>query len=98
MRKLVSQFNLQTRRLHIAAQADRTAERRNEVARLLYVRGKSTLLDLNAATSEKDAARRAYLSALATYWELYYTLRSLTLYDFEHGRPLTADYEALIEE
>ena len=98
VRKLVSQFNLQTRRLHIAAQADRTAERRNEVARLLYVRGKSTLLDLNAATSEKDAARRAYLSALATYWELYYTLRSLTLYDFEHGRPLTADYEALIEE
>ena len=98
VRKLVSQFNLQTRRLHIAAQADRTAERRNEVARLLYVRGKSTLLDLNAATSEKDAARRAYLSALATYWELYYTLRSLTLYDFGHGRPLTADYEALIEE
>ena len=98
VRKLVNQFNLQARRLHIAAQADRTAQRRNEVARLLYVRGKSTLLDLNASTTEKDASRRAYLSALSEYWSLYYTLRSITLYDFEHGRPLAVDYDELIEE
>ena len=98
VRKLVNQFNLQARRLHIAAQADRTAQRRNEVARLLYVRGKSTLLDLKASTTEKDASRRAYLSALSEYWSLYYTLRSITLYDFEHGRPLVVDYDELIEE
>lgn len=98
VRKLVNQFNLQARRLRIAAQADRTAQRRNEVARLLYVRGKSSILDLNASTTEKDASRRAYLSALSEYWSLYYTLRSITLYDFEHGRPLAVDYDELIEE
>ena len=49
-------------------------------------------------STEKDASRRAYLSALSEYWSLYYTLRSITLYDFEHGRPLAVDYDELIEE
>ena len=55
------------------------------------------MLDLNASIEEKDAARRNYLNALHTYWSLYYTLRSLTLYDFRAGQPLQADYEGLIE-
>ena len=44
---------------------------------------------LNASISEKDAARRNYITALYNYWSLYYTLRSLTLYDFEKDAPLT---------
>ena len=50
--------------------------------------GKSTILDLNAATTEKDSARRNYMTAMQTYWTLYYGLRSMTQYDFEHDRPL----------
>ena len=26
---------------------------------------------------------------MSTYWSLYYTLRSMTAYDFEHDTPLT---------
>ena len=97
VRKLVKQFNLQTQRVRIAARTDETAQRRSEVARKLYLLGKSTILDLNASISEKDSARRNYISALYNYWSLYYTLRSMTLYDFERNTILTEDYHLLIE-
>lgn len=98
VRKLVGQFNLQSLRVRVAARTDSTAFRRSEVARRLYILGKSTVLDLNASIREKDEARSNYLSALHTYWSLYYTLRSLTLYDLRDGRPLEADYKALVED
>lgn len=85
VQKLVSQFNLQAARVAIAAKTDRTAQRRHEVARRLYLLGKSTVLDLNASIAEKDSARRNYIATLSNYWNLYYVLRSMTLYDFEKG-------------
>ncbi len=98
VRRLVGQFNLQGLRVKVAERTDSTALRRSEVARRLYVMGKSTVLDLNASIEEKDAARRSYLSALHPYWSLYFTLRSLTLYDYRSNMPLEADYEALVED
>jgi outer membrane protein TolC len=72
----------------VASKADRTADRRYDVAKRLYILGKSTILDLNSATTEKDAARRNYISALKTYWSLYYGLRSMTGYDFEQNKKI----------
>ncbi len=86
--KMVQQFNLQSRRVQVASQADKTAERRYEVARRLYVMGKSTILDLNSAIAEKDSARRSYIQSLSTYWSLYYGLRSMTGYDFNQHLPI----------
>ena len=86
--RIVRQFNQQAAKMNIVAKTDITAERRFEVARRLYLMGKSNILDLNSATSEKDAARRNHISALRNYWSLYYTLRSLTGYDFERGREI----------
>ncbi|MDO4163433.1 MAG: TolC family protein [Bacteroides sp.] len=83
VRKLVKQFNLQSQRVRIAARTDQTARRRAEVARRLYLLGQSSVLDLNASITEKDDARSNYLTALYNYWSLYYTLRSITLYDFD---------------
>ncbi|GHU61187.1 membrane protein [Bacteroidia bacterium] len=95
--KLVKQFNLQASRLNVAVKADYTAERRNEVARKLYLLGKSTILDLNASITEKDVSKRNYMNTLANYWALYYTLRSITLFDFEKEIPITEDYKLLIK-
>ena len=95
--KVVKQFNLQKNRVVVASKTDETASRRNEVARRLYLLGKSTILDLNAAISEKDAAKRNYINTLYNFWSLYYTLRALTLYDFEKELPLTEDYELLLK-
>jgi len=97
IQKVVKQFNLQAGKVEIAAKTERATERRNDVSRRLYLLGQSTILDLNASISEKDAAKRNYINALYNYWSLYYTLRSLTLYDFEKGIALTEDYESLIK-
>lgn len=80
--KMVQQFNLQSRRVQVASQKDATAERRYDVARQLYMMGKNTILDLNSAIAEKDAARHNHIASLATYWSLYFGLRSMTGYDF----------------
>ena len=37
------------------------------------------------------------MTALYDYWSLYYTLRSLTLYDFRQDQPLEEDLERLIK-
>lgn len=94
VRKMVRQFNLQARQVAIAARTEQTARRRYEVALKLYLSGKSTILDLNAATNEKDAAQRSYISSMQTYWTLYYGLRSMTQYDFRNRCPLSHELEA----
>ena len=76
--KMVRQFNLQAYRVAVAFKTDKTAERRHEVAKRLYILGKSTILDLNASITEKDRARRDYITALKTYWSLYYGIRSMS--------------------
>ena len=94
--KSVKQFNLQSHQLNVAAKVDNTAERRNEVARRLFLLGKSTILDLNASITEKDAAKRNYINTLHTYWTLYYMMRSITLFDLEKNIPITEDYRLLV--
>ena len=93
--RMVRQFNLQSQYVEVAAKTDRTADRRYEVAKRLYLLGKSTILDLNASITEKDAARRSYISALKSYWALYYGLRSMTGYDFERNIKIEENYPEL---
>ncbi|MDL2223292.1 TolC family protein [Bacteroidales bacterium OttesenSCG-928-M11] len=95
--KLVKQFNLQPNTLSVAYKQDQTAEKRSEVARSLYMSGKSTILDLNSSIEEKDSARRNYINAISNYWHLYYTLRMYTLYDFEKDMAITEDYKQLLK-
>ena len=95
VQKLVSQFNMQARKVHIAQLTGRRAEHRHTVAMRLYIMGESSLLDLNDAISERNNARRSYLSAMSTFWRLYYTLRSMTGYDFQHNIPITEQLKTL---
>ena len=77
--KMVRQYNIQGYRVRIAYRTRQTALRRYEVARWLYLQGRTSLLELNTSISEKDAAQRAFIGALQTFWSLHYGLRSLTL-------------------
>lgn len=90
VQKLVMQFNMQARKVHIAHLTAQRAEHRHSVARRLYVMGRNSILDLNSSINEKNSARRNHIYAMQTYWTLYYTLRSMTQYDFQRHAPLTA--------
>ena len=91
--RAVTQFNLQERQVEIAHRTMQTAQHRYEVARHLYVSGNSTILDLNTAITSKDSAYRGYVSALSRYWQLYYTIRSLTAYDFMNNELIEQQVE-----
>lgn len=91
--RTVSQFNMQERQVEIARRTMQTAQHRYEVARHLYVSGNSTILDLNSAITAKDSAYRGYVSALSRYWQLYYTIRSLTAFDFNNNELIEQQVE-----
>lgn len=93
----VEQFNLQAAQVGIAAKSDTVAMKRYEVTKQRFLIGKIAVLDLNDADARKDQNKRAYIQSLQNYWNYFYTLRSLTLYDFVNRKPLETDYEKLIE-
>jgi DNA-binding protein len=93
----VMQFNLQDDQVRIAAKADTIAQSRYEVTKQRFFIGNVDVTDLNIALTEKDAAKRSYLSALNNYWSYYFNIRQLTLYDFEKQTPLIEDFEALLQ-
>ena len=93
----VKQFNLQKKQLYIAAKADTVAQLRFEVAKQRFYIGKIFVSDLNIALTDKDIAKRGYLAQLKNYWQFYYNIRKLTLYDFEKALPLSVDYNELLK-
>jgi len=88
--KIVMQFNMQARKVHIATLTDKRAEQRHNVAKRLYILGRSSILDLNSAINDNNIAKRNRLATMSTYWSLYYTIRSMTAYDFEKDGPLAS--------
>ena len=89
VQKLVSQFNMQGKKVRIARLTEKRAEHRYNVAMRLYIMGQTSLLELNDAIAERNASRRSHISSMSTFWNLYYTLRSITGYDFQTRHPLT---------
>lgn len=93
----VAQFNLQKDQVAIAAKSDTVAMRRYEVTKARFLIGKISVLDLNDADSRKDANRRAYIQSLQQYWNYFYNIRALTLYDFINRKPIETDFEKLLQ-
>jgi outer membrane protein TolC len=93
----VMQFNLQDDQVVIASKADTIADLRYEVTKQRFLIGKIDVLDLNVALEEKDVARRGYVEALRNFWDYYYDLRGLTLYDWEKDVKLSEDFDDLLD-
>ncbi len=87
----VRRFNLLQRQVGLAAKADTVAQRRFDVARERFVIGKISIPDLFLAQSEKDNAYRNRIQTLWDYWQAFYRIRRLTLYDFTMKTALTGD-------
>ena len=81
----VRQLDVLRQQIEISKKSDEVAQKRYEVAQNRYLIGKIDITNLNIALTEKDAAKRSYISALRSYWIAYYDLRRLTLYDFANN-------------
>ena len=61
---------------------DTLSQKRFLITNRLYQSGKASLLELQAAQTEKDNAKRNYIASLRKFWESYYLLKAKTLLDF----------------
>ncbi len=84
----VAQWQLQKKKMLVVRESQDIAIKNYELEKNRFLRGTITINDLNVSQQQKDYASSAYIDAIGQYWNLYYTLRRLTFYDFEKGRKL----------
>jgi outer membrane protein len=84
----VSSLNLLRMQVDVAARADTMSGRRFDVAKERYLIGKIDIPNLFLAQSEKDNGRREHIQTLWNYWNAFFRVRRLTLYDFVTGQSL----------
>lgn len=90
----VRNFEQIRNQIDISKRGEEIALKRFDITNNRYLIGKVDILTLTNARNAKDQAIRTYISSLRQYWEAYYELRSLTLYDFLNNNQL---YNPLLE-
>ncbi len=94
----VEQFKLLKDQLTTANEADKVAGNGYKIALRKFQNGEISITDLNISLSERESAKRDYINSLRDYWEAYYNLRILTLYDFEKNQKITYQNPLLGDE
>ncbi|MFA0960848.1 TolC family protein [Roseivirga sp. BDSF3-8] len=84
----VQQLQLLREQVRVSELADEIAQKRYEITKNRFLIGKIDITNLNIALSEKDNAKRQYIQSLRSFWQAYYQLRLLTLYDFQSNTSL----------
>ena len=75
---------------------DMIAEKRYKTSIETFMIGKINILDLNDAQQSKDEAKQKHIQELYDYWNYYYNIRSVTLYDFINNQTLDAEFEKIV--
>lgn len=76
-------YNLALLQTNNAQLADSIAQRRYEITYNKYQAGKLTYTDLLLAQNQQLQARQGYVAAMAAYWQAYYQIRAMCLWDVE---------------
>jgi len=84
----VEQFNLIKSQIATAEAADKVAEEGYLIALKKFQNGEISITDLNISLAEREGAKRDYIGSIENYWESYYLLREVTLYDFEFNQKI----------
>ncbi len=93
---LVERYNNQRRQLELAQRADTIAEARYKTNLETFMVGRISTLDLNDSQISKDQSRQAMINQLYLYWNYYYQIRSLTLWDFAKGTSIDEDFDKIV--
>ena len=93
----VGQFNNQRQLCDVSRRAAAIALERYDLVMDKFRSGTASVTDLNTARTESDNATQKYVRDIASFWNYYYTLRKLTLYDFLAGDDLEVDYEEMTQ-
>lgn len=94
----VLQFNNQAKQCYISKKALEIAFERYDITKNRFQNGSITVTDLNTAQKEKDDAQNQYISQLRIYWECYYEIQKLSLYDYITNSDISIDFDKIIEK
>ena len=94
----VGQFNNQRNQCYASRKARDISSERYALMLESFSRGDASVTDLNNAQNEYDAASTQYVTDLGNFWQYYYTLRQLTLYDFIAEHDIDVNPEELIDK
>ncbi len=86
MREVISQvrqFKIYQSQLNICEKTNIITQKRYQLSINKYKDGMILLQDLQTAIQEQDNARRNHLITIKNYWNAYYQVKQLTMYDFK---------------
>lgn len=89
----VSDFNIQQAQVKSAEEALDLSVMAYDETRQRFIIGKTDINALSLARNRQTAARRNYIAALQNYWQYYYKIRKLTLFDFASGFSLSQKFD-----
>lgn len=78
----INNWNLFQNQLLLAQESKKVAEENYQIEYERFLKGYIALADLNRAQQAKEFALLSYIQNLKAYWETYYQLRMMSLYDF----------------
>ncbi len=93
----VMQFNKLNRQCNISMQADSIAKLSYNIANERFKNGTITVLELNTAQNEMRSSASRYINDLGSYWQNYFTIRKLSLYDYINNKELSANFDRLTD-
>jgi outer membrane protein TolC len=89
----VTDFSIQKNLVAGAEEALKLAMLAYESTKQRFMIGKADISSLTLSLNRLNSAQRGYISALSSYWQSYYKIRKLTLYDFESGENLADNFD-----
>lgn len=92
----VEQFNLLKDQLETSMEADKVAENGYLISLKKFQNGEISITDLNISLAERESAKRDYISSIRDYWQSYYNIRMLTLYDFVFNQKINYSNPSLV--
>jgi outer membrane protein TolC len=89
----VSNFIMQEDVVNTAYETKMVAQQAYNSVKQHFLIGKADVNTLSLALERQDVANLNYIESLRSYWQYYYTLRLLTLFDFENNISLMEQFD-----
>jgi outer membrane protein TolC len=91
----VGDFAVQQQMIHSRIEAVELARLAYEQTQERFVIGTVDINSLTLSTTRRQTAQQNYIRALQNYWQSYYKIRQLTLFDFERNRPIEVNFNRI---
>lgn len=92
----VIRFNNQRSQCLISERASSLAQDSYALALKNFGSGSMSVLQLEQLKDMSDNARSQYISSVAAFWDCYFEIRALTLYDYMSGTDIVVEFDKLV--